>query len=155
MPFKISEDTREITKKIGKQSLTLTYKPGAYSSAKQASFTAEYQMAGRKCPSCGARIPLEEIPEGEKEVYRKRGHTNGHVMQQRALVCAECNEPVDALQTQVRLMADWLSDHLTEADWEDDRGQIPLDAQALLERVPFELMMTAFNMIQEDKQGKV
>lgn len=153
MPFKLTEETRQVTKKFGKQSLTLSYYQFKGGAAEQTRFLDDLRAINRKCPACGMKLDMEEVPESERDV-KKKSSSNGHVGVERAVVCGACGENTRPLERMAKHVAAWLGENLAEADWEDDKGMIPLEEQALFERIPFDLMMTAFTMVREDKEGK-
>lgn len=154
MPFRIAQESRTITKKIGDQSLTLTYSMHKYSAARQSRFEDDFGAIDKLCGKCGAKLILEEMTQSDREARTKKVGSNGHAMLERSVMCEACGERANTRQAQARMMADWLADNLTEADWEDDKGQIPITTEAIFERLPYEIMMTAFTMVGEDKAGK-
>lgn len=165
MPFHMA-DEKNVVKQISKQfkggqTLSLSYRPHYFSSREQAAFEDDLNLVAKVCPNqeCGAKLPLEELSETERtqlEMAKKKlgVHTNGHIMYERTLICDKCNTKVQPGLRQVELLSDWLSKVLSDADWDDDDGPIPIEQEAIATRVLPDVLMFAFQMIGEDKAGK-
>lgn len=138
--------------------LTVTYLIHRYSAEEQATFEDKFGASDKTCgnPECGAALALQELTESERQaaITKSKSHTNGHSMFERVVVCQACGERANVRQRQAKLMSEWLADNVTDADWEDNAGMIPMDADSIYKRVPFEVMMEAFTMVAEDKSGK-
>lgn len=166
MPFHIADLKQEV-KTISKvfkggQTLTLSYRPHAYTSQEQADFEDSLSLVSKVCPNpeCGARLPLEELTETERaqveEGKKKKGgaYTNGHAMFERTLVCTQCNTKVQPSKRVNDLMSGYLADILTEVDWDDEDGPIPIQKEAIQTRVLPNVLLFVFEMIGEDRSGK-
>jgi len=50
-------------------------------------------------------------------------------------------------------LVEYLCKILTSADWEDDQGSIPIEPDAMMNRVSYTDLMLAFTMVAEAKSG--
>lgn len=130
---KLKEQTKRISRKFGDETLTIEYYPHKYTSTQQSEFEDKLNTVGAVCSECDASML----------------NTEGDLLK----VCPQCKTVSNRAVLGSQLLAGWLEDVVVSADWADEQGEVPINRDDMLKRLPFEVMQFAFTMIAEDKAG--